>query len=543
MYIDYADIPSYQNLFLDYLQEYDNVSRFFSKNFRNKEKYPAYFTAFEAQKRQNRNQLSELIAGQYSDYTVSQQTQKNIEILRSGKTFTVVTGQQLGLFGGPMYTFYKIITAIKLSRYLKEQYDEYNFVPLFWLEGDDHDFDEVRSVSLLGKDNTLKKILYSDDREENENRGSVGNLELGEDLFNVFNLLNENLRDSDYKNTLLEFLRSGYSKGKTFRKAFKDLFFKIFDEYGLIIFDPLEPGVKQLLKPVFQKEIENFETHTQSVVKQSAQLEEAYHAQVKVKPVNLFMNYETGRYLIEPVEGEFRLKGKRAKFTKEELLDEINSSPEKFSANVLLRPICQDFLLPTAFYIGGPSEVAYFAQVMPLYEHFDIEPPVIYPRSSATLLESHIKTLLEKFNLKIQDFFPEEVGVSQKVIQELSEINLPGMFSGTKSEVSVLMDRLKETLFGIDKTLSDAAQKTEDRIMQSIDQLAGRAEKAQERTHEDAIRQLDKIANSIYPEGKLQERELSFIYFANKYGIEIFKILMSELSINRTEHQIIEFEL
>ena len=171
----------------------------------------------------------------------------------------------------------------------------------------------------------------------------------------------------------------------------------------MVIFDPQDAEVKKVLKPIFRKEITDFRNHSEKLVHISAKLEEEYHAQVKVRPINLFYSTDGGRYLIEPVENEFRLRRKRKKFTYDELMALIENSPERFSPNVLLRPICQDFLLPTAFYIGGPSEVSYFAQAIPLYNLYGVEPPFIYPRSSATLIEKNISSLLEKYNLKLSD--------------------------------------------------------------------------------------------------------------------------------------------
>lgn len=161
----------------------------------------------------------------------------------------------------------------------------------------------------------------------------------------------------------------------------------MFDNYGLIIFDPQDAEVKEMLKPIFKKEITDFRAHSEKLVNISANLEEEYHAQVKVRAINLFYHTDEGRYLIEPVENEFRLKRKRKKFLFDELIDLIEKEPARFSPNVLLRPVVQDYLLPTAFYIGGPSEISYFAQVMPLYNLYQIEPPIIFPRASATLIE------------------------------------------------------------------------------------------------------------------------------------------------------------
>ena len=160
--------------------------------------------------------------------------------------------------------------------------------------------------------------------------------------------------------------------------------------------------LKILLKPIFKKEVTDFAVHTQKLIQTSAKLEENYHAQVKVKPVNMFYHTDDGRYSIEPVEDIFKLRRKRKQFTKEEILSEIENSPERFSPNVLLRPICQDYLLPTGFYIAGPSEISYFAQVTPLYDFYKIVTPIVYPRSSVTLMEKNVGAALDKYDLTIE---------------------------------------------------------------------------------------------------------------------------------------------
>ncbi|OGU56733.1 MAG: bacillithiol biosynthesis cysteine-adding enzyme BshC, partial [Ignavibacteria bacterium RBG_13_36_8] len=347
MYIKFEDIPGHQNLFLEYLYNYENVSRFFEKNFRNLEMYPEFFARISSNIHLNRKGISEIIKSQYEGFKISKQTRHNIELLSSEKTLAVVTGQQLGIFGGPLYTFYKIITAIKLCKYLKENFDEYHFIPIFWLEGDDHDLDEVRSINIINNNNEQTNIGYDDGLPPEANRGSVGNLLFNDNLDTVFAKLSEVLRDTEYKNEVIDLLSSHYKKGASFRGAFRNLLFDLFDDQGLIIFDPLDVDVKKMLKPIFRKEIEDFRNHAAAVVERSAELDESYHTQVKIKPINLFLLEDNERLLLEPVEDEFRPKGKRKKIPKEEILSILETEPERFSPNVLLRPICQDYLLPT----------------------------------------------------------------------------------------------------------------------------------------------------------------------------------------------------
>ena len=324
------------------------------------------------------------------------------------------------------------------------------------------------------------------------------------------------------------------------KDAFKNLLFEYFDEYGLVIFDPQDSEVKKLLQPVFKKEITDFRLHTEKLVHFSATLEELYHAQVKVKPVNLFLMVDEGRYSIEPLENEYRLRRKRKNFTQEQILELLENEPDKFSPNVLLRPICQDYLLPTAFYVGGPSEISYFAQIKPLYEFYDIVSPIIYPRSSATILENTIANILDKHSVEINDIFIDIENVKKRIINSVEESSIDDMFNTLTNQVETAFDLLKEKLIDLDKTIADSSNRYRDKIFGSINELKSKAEKAQQKKYEVTLRQIDRAAVNLFPNSNLQERELNFIYFVNKYGKEFIKKIFDELQINKFEHQIIK---
>ncbi len=537
MFINYADLPDQHQLFTDYLYNFDKVKGYYKYNFRDKEEYIKLFKKRAEMQGEIRGTMYSILQNQYKNRQISEITGKNLSLLQEKTTLAVVTGQQLGILGGPLYTFYKIITAIKLCNNLNERYDDFHFVPVFWLEGDDHDFEEVKSINIIDENNDLKKISYEDEAPEEENKGSVGFLKLNADINRFFDELNAELRDTEFKNDVLSKLKSFYSEARTFKDAFRDLIFWLFDEYGLIIFDPQDPEIKKLLAPVFQKEISGFRAHSEKLVNVSARLEEEYHAQVKVRPINLFFHTDEGRYLIEPVENDFRLKRKRKKFTYDELQSLIEKEPERFSPNVLLRPICQDYLLPTAFYVGGPSEISYFAQVTPLYSIYQLEPPIIFPRSSATLIEKNIASLLEKYELKIEDVFIPSDELKNNVLQIISPNSLDDTFSHVSNEIELTYDRLKEKLFEFDKTIADASTKYRQKSIQYLDELKGKALDAQKKKHEVTLRQVDKLSTALFPASNLQERELNFIYFAYRYGTDFIKTIFNELSINKFEHQ------
>lgn len=540
MYLNFADIPGYRNLFLDYVYEFENVQKFYGNNFREISKYPETFKQLSTVERPHRKKLYEIIKSQYKFHKPSKLTQTNIEALQSEKTIAVVTGQQLGLFGGPLYTFYKAFTTIKLAANLKEIFDDYTFVPIFWMESDDHDFQEVRTTKIIDKNNNLKVIEYDDNLPTEINRGSVGNIIFNENINACINELRTNLRKTEFSENLFSVISSAYAEGKSFKDSFGELFFKLFDELGLIIFNPQDLQVKALLQPIFKNELLNYTKHTTTIIERSAELEELYHAQVKVKPVNLFLTEDGGRYSIEPVANYFRLKGKRKKYSLDELLNILDTQPGRFSPNVLLRPICQDYLLPTGIYVAGPSEINYFAQVIPLYNHFNIPEPIIYPRASATIIEKNSATIIAKYNLSIEDFFIDNNTLLNKVVESLSEINIEELFENSKNQIEFVFDEIKEKLFAIDKTLLNSTSKTQQKISHLLEILKSKAKEAEIMQHKIIIRQIENTQNYLFPNKTLQEREINFIYFANKYGLDLFKWIFNELNINKFEHQIIE---
>jgi len=540
MFINFSDIPGNQNLFLDYIYEFENVREYYKHNFRNKDAYPSVFKSITESRKDKQLNISGIIKNQYLTLqNISNKTLRNIDLIDKEKTIAVVTGQQLGILGGPLYTVYKIITAIRLANQLTERYDDFKFVPVFWLEGDDHDFNEVRSINLFNNENQVLNFGYKDEINDDDAKQSIGKINFDEALNEFFSNYEGSLRESDFKKELVSKIKECYQVGKSFKQSFKELLFWLFDEYGLVIFDPQDPHIKSLLKPIFKKEVNDFALHTQKLIQTSAKLEELYHAQVKVKPVNLFYHTDDGRYSVEPVDEVFKLRRKRKQFTKDEILTEIENFPERFSPNVLLRPICQDYLLPTGFYIGGPSEIAYFAQVTPLYDFYKIAPPIIFPRSSATILEKNVSSGLDKYDLSMNDIFLGLDELKEKVIAGLSENNIETTFVEASKEIELTFDKIKENLFAIDKTLVDSSGRYKDRIMSSILELKTKAIKAQETKHETTIRQLTRLSNLLYPLGNLQEREINFTYFYNKYGKDFIRKIYDDLSVSEFEHQII----
>lgn len=540
MLIDFKEITNSSNLFLDFIDKFEKVENYFKYNFRDESTYPNVFDKILKVENPNKKELVNIIKNQYKMYSQSEKTKQNIELLNDEKTIAVFTGQQLGLMGGPLYTFYKLFTAIKLSEYLNTKFHDYNFIPIFWMAGDDHDFEEISYVNIIDKENELKKIIYSDGNEVEFNRGSVGNLTFNNNILEFKEKIKSNIRETEFSKGFFELVDNTLSNDLKIKDSFFDLLYQIFDDTGLIIFDPQDYEVKKLLIPIFKKELTNYKSHTKDLLIISGDLDENYHAQVKIKPINLFFSDETGRHLIEPIDDEYRLKGKRKRMNKEEILNTVENHPEKFSANVLLRPICEDYLFPTGFYIGGPGEISYYAQAIPLYSHYNLQHPIIYPRASATILERNIAKILVKYNISTNDFIKGSESLKETVISSLADYNLEEEFKKTEQTIDNGLNLLSEVLNRVDGNLQNLTKNSKSKMLNQLKVLKEKSLKAQENKFDSALRQISKAQNLLYPNNNLQERELCIINFINKYGFDFLDWLYNELDILEFKHQILE---
>ncbi len=530
---------SFSNLYRDYIGNFKNVQHYFEADFHSFQQIPRLIERRGSQI-QRRDILVEVLTRQNQLFGGSEKTLSNIRLLADEKTFAVVTGQQVGIFGGPLYTIYKIITALKLTAQLQEQFSGYTFVPVFWLEGEDHDIDEVTKVGIFNTEHAPATIQFTlDNKPPEKNIGPVGEIAFGNAIDNFFQQLQNTLGNSEFKQPLMDFLKKSYTPESTFNTAFAKLINQLFDGSGLICISVNDKQFKQLLSPIFQKEIREYPRVSQLVIDRSAQLEERYHAQIKTKALNLFYFHKGGRYFIEPREHDFSLRGTRHFIPKDELLRVGIEQPELLSPNVALRPICQDAILPTIAYVAGPSEVAYFAQLKEVYQYFQLTMPMIYPRATATIVEERLEKILGKYELGVEDVFRNPDQMNKKVLGMISEINIDEMFS---SALQRIIDQTNEMKFGInqiDPTLLNTLDATRAKIESHFAALKEKVSAAQQQKHETALRQIERVTNTVFPNKNFQERELSVIHFMNKHGLDFVRWLQNEIQIGQFQHQLI----
>lgn len=542
-WLDYRELPlstgGFSELFFDYVYDFQEVKRFYNFNFRDSHSYEA---AIQAVNRRtiDRTTLCQVLEEQNKAFGSSARTIDNIRLLQNPATFAVVTGQQVGLFGGPMYTVFKTITTIKMAERLKAKMPQFDFVPVFWIEGEDHDFPEMNHVSVLDAESKVVKIEYLPGGQMPErNLGPVGELVFEGVLDQTFASMSASLQKSEFTDPLLELLKKSYTAGRTFNQSFASWMNVLFEDYGLIFISSHDPRLKRLLSPMFIKEVTTFPQSSQIVIARSAELEVKYHAQIKAKSLNLFLLHKGGRFLIEPREHDFSLKGTRHFISKEELLRIATETPELLSPNVVLRPIAQDTLLPTVTYIAGPSEIAYHAQLMGVYEYFDVPQPVVYPRASGSFMEERVERTMEKYNMDLPALFEDLNSLTMRVLDQIAEVKLDSLFGTATKTVHDALSELKFGLREVDPTLLGALDSAKSKIDINIGVLKEKAIAAQKRRNETAVRQIERAVGTLLPNGNLQEREINVVYYMNKYGPDLVKWLVGELDVTGFKHQLL----
>lgn len=548
MPVQFSSIPSFGNLFLNYIYDFDKLSKFYRFDYRSDEAFRECIELKKESYLNNKNffrkELTEILKEQNREFECGDETFENIEILNDKDSFTVVTGQQLGFLTGPYYTILKALNTVQLCEKLREKFPEYKFVPVFWLEADDHDFIEINNVNVISKENELKNISYFEGGLEKEKYLMPAGKIKFDGFINKFTEdVESSMNSTDFSADLFGGIRKIYHEGADIKTAFAKCMNFLIGDKGIVFIDASDVRIKKMLQPVFEKELSTFPGVCEKVIETSVELEENYDVQVKPKAINLFYIHEGNRYLLEPREGDvFALKNSRTKFTKIDLFEILKNNPERFSWNVVTRPICQDYLLPTVAYAGGPSEISYFGQFGEVYKFFNIPMPVIYPRTSVTILEKKVIVFLEKYGLKFEDLLNENE-LKQKLIANTQELNSEEIFSELKDELRALFYTYEKTLEKIDINQTKSFSKRNEQFLESLNIAKDRFAEAQSKGSEVISNQLRKILVNVYPENTLQERVLNITYFVNKYGPGIVDHIYRQTDISDFSHQLLDVNI
>ncbi|MBZ5646369.1 MAG: bacillithiol biosynthesis cysteine-adding enzyme BshC [Acidobacteriia bacterium] len=522
-------IPHTTALFADYLNHFERTRSFYPRP-----PFDRSWISEEAGRirydQQRRERVAAILDRQNRAWGASQETLDNIARLRSGAS-VIVTGQQVTLFGGPLFSLYKALTAVKLATEFSQ--GGVDCVPVFWLATEDHDLEEVNHVTLFAADNSLKRFFTSARGTEN---APVGSIRFGADMESLAAEAAQALGDSE----AADFLRQSYRAGETFGSAFGTLFSRLFKHSGVVLLDASDPELRQVAASVYRAAAVGAADLDEALFRRNQLLESAgYHVQVHVTSEStlLFAQQDGGRFPVHRANGKFEIVGE--KLSESELVARIAAAPQEFSANVLLRPVVQDYLLPTLAYVGGPAEVAYFAQAAVVYEELLGRVTPILPRFAATLVEARIKRLLDRYQIKVTDTFHGDEHL--RVL--LAEHTLPEDLNATFGQVSKSVDdsllQLNAVLERVDKTLLDAAATAASKMRYQIERLRERAARAQLRRGEDQARHASELSAALHPNKNLQEREVAGISYLARHSTQLLLRLYDAAQTSCPDHQIV----
>jgi len=525
--------PLYNSLYYDllngdeklqkYLPEFENVKW-------------AEFNKLIANQSSVYSKVKEVILEDNSDIT-SPKGKTYLDFLTKENTVFIITGQQLGLLASPLYTIYKIITAIKLAENLNSQENGFNYVPLFWLESEDHDFEEINHFGIWNKKFEPQKLTYNG---ENRNKVSIKHYFFENQIEDFISQLRDELIETEFSAELFVKIKKWFKPDESWLTAIRELLKDIFYESGVLFFKPGNQKIKEISVSFFQSIIENSTELNQQFGKVSNQLKnQGYPNQVTVVEGKIFLFLENENLQREHIYFEnnsYHTKESNQKFDKRKLFEFINSNPEKISTSVNSRPLLQSWLLPTAAYVAGPGEIAYWAQTGGMFEQMNIKMPVVYPRISATILEPKIQRYNNKYELNVENIPKKQ----NDFVNQFLTGNEDDAFTKSKESVKTELETLKQKMIKVDPTLENVYNKTIEKILGQIDFLEHKTIKAKEQKEESLVSHLKQIHAAFFPDGYPQERYLTFVYYLNKFGSDVFNNLYEKLQLGKFEHQIIK---
>ena len=538
--IPFDRVPHQSRLFLDYLKDATALRKFYPSAVRFHHELPQRIPEVLAAHQVDRNKLADALAAMNERWGASQETLDNINLLRDADCIAVVSGQQAGLFTGPLYTIYKALSAVKLAGCLSQR--DTKAVPVFWMAAEDHDFIEVAKAEFIGRDCQLKQVEVSTDLHREGQ--PVGRVVLDDSINAVVDQLFELLPNSEFAEDMKALVRSAWQPGRGYADSFATMMTSLLGRYGLIFLDPLEPEMKKLAAPLYSAAIRRAPEIASAVEQRSRELETAgYHAQVMATANSfpLFLHNEAGarHALVRNENGKYQTKDSEKDYSLDELAELALAEPQRFSPNVTLRAVVQDYLLPTIAYYGGAAEIAYFAQTAEVYRVLERPATPILPRSSLTMIERHTGRVLERYGLTLADFFEGLEPVTKRVVEEHLGAATARNFTSAEENIHGELDRLKLELQAIDPTLADALETGRKKITYQLEGLRTRFVRAQMTRDEAAHRQLQRAFDQLYPNKDLQERHINISSLLARHGTYVIEWIYNAINLGSNEHQVV----
>jgi bacillithiol biosynthesis cysteine-adding enzyme BshC len=513
--ISYQKSGYFSKLIVDYLEQKPELKVLYNR-FPTLENFRLQIAEKEQEynNNDNRNTLVTALEQQYQGFDISEVTQKNISLLSNTKTFTVTTGHQLNLFTGPLYFLYKIVSTINLCKELKQAYPDYNFVPVYWMATEDHDFAEINYFH-------FKHAKIKWNRESN---GPVGRLST-KGLEEVFEVFAKELGLGDNATYLKSLFTNSYLKQVNLADATRYLANELFGNQGLVIIDGDDVALKQLFAPFVKQELLQ-QTAFEKVNQTNGVLKD-YTIQVNPREINLFYIEDNIRERIVLEDGLYKVNQTNLVFTEKEILALVDSNPEKFSPNVILRPLYQEVILPNLCYIGGGGEIAYWLQLKSNFEANQISFPILLVRNSVLLATEKQSQKADKLGLSWADLFSNQQALFNQKTQEFSQLNLD--FTAQKEHLKKQFAALHETALQTDSSFGKAVKAQEVKQLKGLENLEKRLLKAEKRQHADVLERIIQLQNELFPNQSLQERRSNFSEFYVDFGDDYIQKLHDNL--------------
>jgi bacillithiol biosynthesis cysteine-adding enzyme BshC len=534
--VDIRRLPWMRRLAVDYAFDHDRVADFFSGNPADPAAWDRAIRAAQDHGR-DRSDVAALVVAQHERRGAPPDAVIAAGLLADPRSVAIVTGQQAGLLGGPLFTFLKALTTIRLARRIRDEYGV-PVVPVFWIDAEDHDWDEVRSCGVLDGDLALREIGAP--APEGAGERPVGSLRWPAEIEATIARLGETLPATEFTAWTLEVARHAYAPGRTAAESFARLLDAALGPQGLVVFDASDREAKRFAGRIFVAELEHPGQSALAAARAGAALvERGYHMQVMPHEGAAALFYLEGqRHPIRFDGGSFLIDG-GSRIEARDLVDRARRDPQAFSPNVLLRPIVQDTLFPTACYVTGPNELAYLAQLRGIYDAFGVPMPLLQPRASATLLDAAAVRFLTRHHLPLEQLQAQDEHALNELLRTLLPPSVERAVTGAREQISASMEAVIAAVPAIDPTLEGRARSVLGRMEHELSTLHAKILQAAKRRDETLRRQFVHVQAQAFPQGHPQERAVGGISFLNRYGPALVTRLLDELPIDSGTHWIV----
>jgi bacillithiol biosynthesis cysteine-adding enzyme BshC len=538
--IPFSQLPGQSRLFTEYQSDPESLRRFYPSSVASHTQIADRIPEVLANYRADRQQLCDALEETNKKFGAGEKTLQNIAELRHPEAVAVVTGQQAGLFTGPLYTIYKALSAIKTAECLRGR--GYKAVPVFWVATEDHDFEEVSKTYVLNRQGDLGEVAI--EPEHCHENLPVGYIKLDNSIRPAVDELFSELTPTEFTGEIRELISKAWLPGEYLGDAFGSLLSHLTEKYGLIILCPLNRALKKLAAPIYVDAIRRSEEIVDALRRRSDELvNEGYVAQVLIGEDYFPLFWQGSDDKRNPLKrtekGTYKTKDGSREFTVDEMAEIAADEPWQFSPSVVLRSVVQDFILPTVCYFGGAAEIAYFAQSSEVYRLLGRPATPIFHRQSFTVIESkHAKTL-GRYDLEFADLFSGIDSILPRIVEDYLNRDLAGLFAKVEEDINIELNRLDQALTQYDTTLAENLANRRRKIIYHIGALRHKFHNAQMRKDEVIQHQLSSLFAALLPNRHLQERSLNVSYFVNRYGPQFVDWMYSAVDLDDKGHRLI----